>query len=229
MEEGRPNDPGSVNEAVRLIKFLTDGLNFRVCVVVDEFDLVTKRDDQVTFTNFLKQISDQHVPAVFIVCGIGESVEAVMDAHGSADRYFHTVGLGQLPWEARFEIVEKSADALGIEVDRDTIIRIGRICDGFPHYVHLIAEKLYWKVFEASNGGVVTPTLFDEAMRDAADAMDMKLRKPYEVATQKYQNDYESVLWAAADGHELRRRSSDIFSSYERIAKKGLCTQSREI
>lgn len=143
-----------------------------------------------------------------------------MDAHRSADRYFHTVGLGQLPWEARFEIVEKSADALGIEVDRDTIIRIARICDGFPHYVHLIAEKLFWHVFEAQNGGVVTPDLFGEAMRDAADAMDMKLRKPYEVATQKYQNDYESVLWAAADGHELRRRSSDIFESYQRLTKQ---------
>ncbi|WP_209598876.1 hypothetical protein [Ruegeria sp. HKCCSP351] len=64
---------------------------------------------------------------------------------------------------------------------------------------------------------MVTPELFDVAMKDASQAMDMKLRKPYEDATQKYQNDYETVLWAAADGHELRRRSTDIFSSYQRI------------
>lgn len=49
--------------------------------------------------------------------------------------------------------------------------------------------------------------------------MDMKLRGPYEKATQKYNNDYETILWAAADGHELRRRSTDIFVSYERIMR----------
>ncbi|MBO6604112.1 MAG: ATP-binding protein [Roseicyclus sp.] len=217
-EEGRSSDPSSVNEAVRLIRFLSENLDHRLCVVVDEFDLISEREDQVAFTNFLKQISDQHVSAVFIVCGIGESVEAVMDAHKSADRYFHTVGLGQLPWEARFEIVEKAAEALGVEIDRNTIIRIARISDGFPHYVHLISEKLFWGVFESQNGGCVTPELFDLAMREAAEALDMKLRKPYEVATQKYQNDYENVLWAVADGHELRRRSADIFVSYQRIA-----------
>lgn len=220
IEEGKPSDPSSVNEAVRLLRFLSESLTFRLCVVVDEFDLILDRNEQVAFTNFLKQISDQHVEAVFIICGIGESVEAVMDAHKSADRYFHTVGLGQLPWEARFEIVKNAADSLGVEIDENTVIRIARISDGFPHYIHLIAEKLFWGVFEARNGGQVTPDLFGASMRDAAEALDMKLRKPYENATQKYQNDYESVLWAAADGHELRRRSSDIFLSYERVAKQ---------
>ncbi|WP_222861713.1 hypothetical protein, partial [Oceaniovalibus sp. ACAM 378] len=103
------------------------------------------------------------------------------------------------------------------EIDRNTVIRIARISDGFPHYIHLISEKLFWRVFEAKNGGVVTPELFGDSMQDAAEALDMKLKKPYEEATQKYRNDYENVLWAAADGHELRRRSTDIFTSYERI------------
>lgn len=217
LHEGRASDPSSVNEAVRLVRFISENLTNRIVVVVDEFDLITNRGEQVIFTNFLKQISDQHVSATFIICGIGESVETLMDAHASADRYFHTEGLQQLPWEARFEIVESAAESLGIEIDRNTVIRIARISDGFPHYIHLISEKLFWRVFEAKNGGVVTPELFGDSMQDAAEALDMKLKKPYEEATQKYRNDYENVLWAAADGHELRRRSTDIFTSYERI------------
>ena len=219
LEEGRTTDPSSVNEAVRLVRFIAEYLKKRLVVVVDEFDLIKDREEQVIFTNFLKQISDQHVSATFIVCGIGASAEALMDAHGSADRYFHTVGLTQLPWEARYEIVENAAKALGIEIDKDTVIRIARISDGFPHYVHFVSEKLFWRVFGAESGGKVTAELFERAMGDASEAMDMKLRKPYETATQKYQDDYETVLWAAADGHELRRRSSDIFDSYERILK----------
>lgn len=56
-------------------------------------------------------------------------------------------------------------------------------------------------------------------MADAAAAMEMKLKGPYETATQKYSNDYEAVLWAVADGHELRRRSTDIYESYIRIMR----------
>ena len=39
----------------------------------------------------------------------------------------------------------------------------------------------------------------------------------YEKATLKYKADYETVLWAVADHHELKRRSTDIYKSYTRI------------
>jgi hypothetical protein len=217
IHEAAAAEPGSVNDGVRLIHFLCEHYGENPVFVIDEFDQIQTRSEQEHFTTFLKQISDKHIPARFIVCGIGESVDAIMSAHASADRYFHTVGLGQLPWEARFEIVTDAAERLGIDIDETTIYRIARISDGFPHYVHFISEKLFWRVYEAKNEGKVTGELFELAMSDAAASMDMKLRGPYEQATQKYRNDYESVLWAAADGHELRRRSADIFESYIRI------------
>lgn len=217
-EYGPAETPASVNEAVRLIEYIESKVGKKLVVVIDEFDLISGREEQVSFTNFIKQISDRHVSATFIVCGIGESAQALMSAHASADRYFHTVNLGPLPWEARFEIVETAASALGILVDRDTVIRIARISNGFPHYVHFVSEHLFWSVF-GSRGYKVTPEIYQEAISKAAAAMDMKLRGPYEKATQKYNNDYETILWAAADGHELRRRSTDIFVSYERIMR----------
>ncbi|MER9435829.1 AAA family ATPase [Mesorhizobium sp. M0618] len=217
--ETSATEPGSVNEAVRLVQFLCDSYAGSPVVVIDEFDQIGSKEEQEYFTNFIKQVSDKHVTARFIFCGIGESVDAIMAAHGSADRYFHTVGLAQLPWEARFDIVTVAADRLGIEIDDNTIYRIARISDGFPHYVHFVTEKLFWRVYGADNEGKVTGELFELAMSDAASSMEMRLRGPYEEATQKYNNDYEGVLWAAADGHELRRRSTDIFDSYQRIMR----------
>lgn len=218
QEKPEATEPTSVNEAVRLMQALCGDFE-RLVIVVDEFDQVRKKAEQESFANLVKQISDKHVPARFIFCGVGESVDAIMAAHGSADRYFHTVSLGQLPWEARFEIVTVAADRLGIEIDENTVVRIARISDGFPHYVHFVSEKLFWRVYEARNDGRVTGELFEQAMSDAAAGMEMRLKGPYEKATQKYRNDYECVLWAAADGHELRRRSSDIFDSYTRIMR----------
>ncbi|MCB8838706.1 ATP-binding protein [Aurantimonas sp. VKM B-3413] len=210
--------PTGVNEAVRLVQFLCEHYASNPVIVIDEFDQITSRDEQALFTNFIKQISDRHVSARFIFCGIGESVDAIMAAHGSADRYFHTVSLGQLPYEARFEIVTDAARRCGVQIDETSVVRIARISDGFPHYVHFITEMLFWRVYEADNGGVVTGDLFERAMSDAAEGMEMRLRGPYETATQKY-TDYAEVLWAAADGHELRRRSSDIYDSYQRIMR----------
>lgn len=212
-------DPGSVNEAVRLLRFVTDEVGKNLVIVVDEFDQVSDEADQKAFANFIKQVSDQHVDIKFIVCGIADSPEILMAAHASADRYFHTVELGKLPWEARFEIVVDASKKLGIITDDSTVIRIAKISDGFPHYVHFISEKLFWRVYEARNDGRMNAACFTDAMHDASSAMDMKLRGPYEKATQKYSNDYEYVLWAAADGHELRRRSIDIFESYNRIMR----------
>lgn len=219
IEETSPNDPSSVNDAIRMVRFLTEHFSQIPIIIVDEFDQICDKAQQSHFANLIKQISDRHVSAKFIVCGIGKSASDIMEAHASADRYFHTVDLGQLSWEARFEIVDEAAKTLGIISDWDTIIRIARISDGFPHYVHFISEMLFWRIFTAENGGKMTPALFENAMTDASNAMDMKLRGPYETATQKYSDDYESVLWAAADGHEFVRRSQDVFESYERITQ----------
>ncbi len=218
-EEGKIEAPTSINEAVRLIKFIVDKYSSNLVIVIDEFDQIKSPSEQESFANFIKQVSDKHIAARFIFCGIGETVDELMSAHASADRYFHTVKLERLPYEARWEIIDIAADSLGVVIDDTTKWRIAKISDGFPHYVHLISEKLFWRAYEANNGGMVTPELFSLAMNDASDAMDMKLKQPYELATKKYKNDYEQVLFACADGHELHRRSSDIFSSFERIVR----------
>ena len=104
-------------------------------------------------------------------------------------------------------------------MDRTTALRIARISDGFPHYVHLICEKLFWCVYGQRHDGKVTPDLFEKALQIASNALETHLKLPYETATRKYTNDYEPILWAAADNHELERRSRDIYTSYERIMK----------
>jgi hypothetical protein len=141
-----------------------------------------------------------------------------MQAHRSAHRYFHPINLGRLDYDARFEIIDRAAEVLGIEVDDTTRTRIARISDGFPHYIHLISEKLFWRVFSAKNDGRTTGDLFEQALQDASDAMEPELKVPYETAMRKYTNDYEWILFAAADGHELQKRSTDIYyGSYKRI------------
>jgi hypothetical protein len=60
------------------------------------------------------------------------------------------------------------------------------------------------------------------AIRGAVLDIEAKLKATYEEATKKYveSDQYEAVLWAVADHHELSRRSSDIFDVYTHLTRK---------
>ena len=92
------------------------------------------------------------------------------------------------------------------------------IISGAPHYVHLVCEKLFW---EASRNYTIVsrvhPTHFTHAIEAAVRDIEPHLKATYEKAIRKYNDEYEEILWAAADDKELSRRSTDIFASYKRI------------
>jgi len=60
---------------------------------------------------------------------------------------------------------------------------------------------------------------FTAAIKSAVQDIEPHLKATYDLATQKYSDEYEEVLWAVADHHELKRRSSAIFNSYTRIMR----------
>ena len=126
-----------------------------------------------------KEIGDRKMPIRLIFCGIGESIESFFAAHESAYRQFHTVKLDRLDWEPRFEIIMSAAAALGISVDETTKMRIARVSDGFPHFVHLICEKLFWTVYEAPADYMrVTATPLNKQSRRRSRPSSRTLRGP---------------------------------------------------
>jgi Cdc6-like AAA superfamily ATPase len=218
IETGRVPEPSSINEAVRLTEFMVAALHpGDLVVIIDEFDLLKDPDEHRRFSDYVKQLGDQHVSIRFIFCGIGDSIDSLFSAHASAHRYFHPVKLDRLGWEPRLEIIDVAAASLGVRIDDTTRFRIAKISDGFPHYVHIICEKLFWLIYERRTDGRATGDLFEESMHAAAETMEPELKRPYETATRKYSNDYEEILWAAADYHQLTRPSHEIYQSYIRI------------
>lgn len=209
--------PTSLNEAVQLIGYVAENHSKTPVVVIDEFDQIADKNEQNMFANFVKQIADKRTGISIIFCGVGSSLDDLFSAHLSAHRYFHPIGLERLPYDARREIVGNASEHLGIAIDDTSTWRIAMISDGFPHYVHLVAEKLFWRVYNKKCGGKVSGDLFEAALVDAADALHPEIKKPYEKATKKYTNACEPILWAVADDDDLQRSSRDIWASYLRI------------
>jgi hypothetical protein len=231
VERGAVPDFKSIDEAVSMIGYLADKHSDQPVIVIDEFERIKDDSERMLFADFIKQVGDQSVPIKLIFCGIGSSLSDLLDAHHSCYRYLTAVPLDRLGPHPCLEIILSAATALNIGVEDTSAYRIARISDGFPHYVHLLTEKLLWSAFtDREEISITTVPHYTGAVRAAVIDIEPHLKAMYEKATLKYKVDYETVLWAVADHHELKRRSTDIYRSYVRIMQsKGDDPLSRDI
>ena len=215
---GAASDIRDVNTATEALRALCAQKTERAVVVIDEFDQLKNRDDQQHFAELIKQLGDQTVNLAIIFCGIGKSLDDLLASHGSSYRYLEGIELPRLHVSGRWEIIDRSANALGLAINQDSRFRISAISDGFPHYVHLVCEKLYWHVFSlAETITAIEPIHYIEAVKAACSSIESHLRQAYDKATMKDNDVYQEVLWALADHFELRRNVDAIYRSYMRI------------
>ena len=221
IESGNIPRPETVNDAVELICFAAARHSQRPVVIVDEFDHMN-RDEHVQVDLFIKKLAEvDDLPLKLIMCGVGETLESLFAAHLSTYRYFHTIKVDRLRPEPLRAIIFKACATLGVSMDDTTAWRITRVSDGFPHFVHLMCEKIFWAMYNDENDtwmkdGNVALQHYRKGAHNAVSAANEELRKGYELAVRKYAKNAEAILWAAADGHELQRKVVDMHKSYQR-------------
>lgn len=192
----------------------------RPVVVLDEFDRLSKDEDKVAFSDLLKYIGDKKVGITFFFTGVGKTLEKLLLGHASTIRQLETIELMKMSWDARWDIARKAANAFGVEMDDQVCVRIAAVSDGYPYYVHLITEKLMWRVYQAPS--IVTRIEREHyicALQDAIESINAELRRPYDKAVSQESDDYEEVLWATADSDFLDRSADDAFTSYKYVMK----------
>lgn len=220
VERGAIPDFHTVDDAIATIGYLADQHSANPVIVIDEFERIKAADERMLFADFIKQAGDQSLPIRLIFCGIGSALGDLLDAHHSCYRYITAIVLERLGFHPRLEIIARAIHAFGLQVEDTSAYRIAMISDGFPHYVHLITEKLLWEAFQdVAEINTTQPRHYTTAVRTAVMDIEPHLKAMYEKASLKYKSDYESVLWAVADHHELKRRSTDIYNSYSRIMR----------
>jgi uncharacterized protein len=219
-QQGGMPDPKEIdpNYAITLLQRAAEATPGDKIVVIDEFDQLTTDEERARFAEFIKQIGDRQLGVRFIFCGVAESLEKLLGAHKSCFRYIEGVEVPQLSWDARQEIIDTAAKALNVTVGTHPRFRIAAISDGFPHYVHLVSEKLFWALFnDPYQRSEPTQEHYHEAVNSAVLSIEQYLKAAYDAATMKATSDYEEVLWAIADDPALIRTIDNIYQSYETI------------
>jgi uncharacterized protein len=210
----------SANAAVAGLAEVVSHRGGRCVVVIDEFENLAADSDRKLFAELIKQISDRNTPIGLIFCGIGRSLDKLLAGHSSSHRYLEEIKLERLSFSGRWEIIDKAAEALGVSINPDSRFRLAAISDGFPHFVHLVAHKLFWETFsDADEIQEISPEIYVRAVKSALKSTEAHLRNAYDLATMKYDDAYQEVLWALADHYELYRNAKKVYdTSYQRIA-----------
>jgi hypothetical protein len=217
----------TVGDAVELLKQIALRHSEKPVVVLDEFDTISDPEERNKFASLLKQFGDQSINLKFIFTGIGKSLDDLIGAHHSSFRQLHSEELPRLGFDARREIVIKAAEHFGLSVNNDVNWRIAIVSDGFPYYVHLIAEKMLWAAFDANEEiSELGWDQYHQGLRVAIQSINAELRRPYEHAVLHRDAQYEKVVWSTADGDDLYRQLRDMFGAYKVIMRKSELTES---
>ena len=211
----------SVGDAVELLREITAVHSERPVVVIDEFDRMTDERERALFSDLVKQLGDKKINVTFFFTGVAPTLEQLLGSHASAIRQFETIELKKLSWTARWDIAVNALGKFGVEIDDNIRVRIAAVSDGYPAYVHLITEKLLWRLWD--DPAVVTNVDWDHyngAIQDAILSVNAELKRPYELAVNQRTEDFEEVLWAAADSEYLDRDLQQIFMSYKFVMRQ---------
>jgi Cdc6-like AAA superfamily ATPase len=221
------NPPKDINEATNIIKYVNSRRSGPSVVVIDELERLKDPTDKVKLAEFINSISSVQSATKFIICGIGHTVEDLLGAHASATRKLETIELDRISHDELWKIVSTVADKLGVQVDPEFLTRSSILSDGFPHYVHLIAESLFWAMYDDVAQCIeAKPVHFRAAVKGALERTEVEHKSAYRIATEKTKNTraYELALWALADKTETRRQVTSIYESYLRIVNRARTT-----
>ena len=214
--------PENVNQALEIVRYISNKSEGIRVAVIDEMERMANVEERKKFAEFIKNLSETGGNTKFIFCGIGRTVEELIGAHPSAGRVLESIPLPRLHHDELWEIVKTVASKIGVEIDREMLIRIGQLSDGFPHYVHLVAESILWSAFDDTEKiEKLQIRHFKEGISVALGRAESTLKQQYDKATLKSRLtiDYEESLWALADTTSDKRQLKEVFeSSYKRIA-----------
>jgi uncharacterized protein len=216
--KGRPciNVPQTLSEAYDVIRYVTSERQGTTMIVIDEMERIESEAERQTFAEFIKNLPEVQENFRFIFCGIAQDVSELLQAHPSAGRILENIKLERLHHSDLWKILTAVSEKLNVEIQQEALIRIGQISDGFPHYVHLIGESLFWSMFDDTEAVKKSrPDHFRAGIEGALQRTEATMRAQYDKAIHKTRNtdDYEEALWALADSTADRRQISEIYSS----------------
>lgn len=205
-----------------VVRGLTAFGNPVVCIF-DEFDRMA-REEARGFSDLVKSLSDNAVPATVVLVGVAETVTDLVQDHASVERSLKQIEMPRMEDAELSEVLDKAATQLGVTFSGNARSTIVAMSQGLPHYTHLLGREA---VRAAVAQGHLTIGVQDvrsgvvNAINDAQET----IRDLYARAVASAQSDalYRQVLLACAltkKGPRSSFRAADVARAVTKLLKK---------
>jgi Cdc6-like AAA superfamily ATPase len=167
-------------------------------LIVDEFDRLGE-EPRRAFADTVKMLSDHAVGATVVLVGVADSVDQLIDEHHSVERALVQVQMPRMSGDEIAKIIHTGLKELGMTIDHAAIGRISKLCQGLPHYAHLLGLHASRAAFDTQSMCVTTESV-SVAIDQAIGGSQQSIRSDYEYAVRspKKDNLFSDVLLACA-------------------------------
>lgn len=187
-DDAAPND----------VRTLLGSLPTPVVIVFDEFDRLPNAVAK-QFTDLIKSLSDYAIPSTIIMVGVADTVEKLIEDHGSIDRALVQILMPRMSDIELEPILTTAAEKLSMTFSSNASRKIVKLSQGLPHYTHIVGLA---SVKDCLDDGFrdVNENNVDTGLKAAVDNAQHSIKTAHHRATTSAHKDalFKQVLTACA-------------------------------
>jgi Cdc6-like AAA superfamily ATPase len=153
--------PETVTSADVKRALTTVGRGCVLVVIIDEFDRIGDPEVRAIFADTIKVLSDHAVPATLILVGVSDTVDGLIDQHGSIERALVQVRMPRMSSDELEHIMTRGLELLGMTIDPEALAHVAMLSQGLPHYTHLLGLHAARIAIDAATDRVDVPHVVD--------------------------------------------------------------------
>lgn len=184
--------------------------------VLDEFDRVTNEQAKEYLADLIKNVSDNLNQITIVIVGVGTSVSDLIEAHESVSRNLRQIELPPMEPDEIRDIISRGMGEIGITFDDWLMDEIVLLCDGFPHYAHLLGLAIA-RACDTDSVTHVSNHTFDRACASAVSDAIETLKEGFSQATSTAKpSNYPRILVGCGYAHHDDRgvfRATDVVNA----------------
>lgn len=121
-----------------LVAFDIIGAATELVIFLDEFDRVADPDVETDLVDLMKTISDQAMPITFVIIGVADDVNSLIEEHESIGRGLNEIEMPRMSTDELEDILRRGLGPAEMTATPEASQFVGQLSAGLPHYVHLM-------------------------------------------------------------------------------------------
>ncbi len=151
-------------------------------IVIDEFQQLADSEAARLMSETVKSVSDEGLIATIVVVGVGDSVDELVQGHGSIIRCSEEVLMPRMTVTEIKELLEIRSKQLDMPIHGDALWKIISLSKGLPSFAHALGRASFYTSIENRRKSVNENDV-DAGILATIESSQYTLKSAYETAT----------------------------------------------